>query len=88
MYILGMMVVAYPNSTEEDTQSTNQYAILAKKNKTQQAEHVHSRTRQAGHEPEGEHSSCQHSEAVVAHGHDGGDEERLVAKFGHNDDGD
>lgn len=45
-------------------------------------------TREAGHESQGQHGARQHGEAVVAHRHDGRDEERLVPELGDNDDGD
>lgn len=53
-----------------------------------QPTHPHLRTRQTGHESQGQHGSRQHGEAVVTHGHDGGDEKCLVPQFGHDDDGD
>lgn len=43
-------------------------------------------TRKASHESEGQHSACQHSKAVVTHGHDSCNEKCLVAKLRHDDD--
>ncbi len=43
-------------------------------------------TWQTRHESQSQHGACQNSEAIVAHCHDGCDEECLVSQFRDNDD--
>lgn len=43
-------------------------------------------TWQTRHESQSQHGACQNSEAIVAHSHDGCDEECLVSQFRDNDD--
>ncbi len=43
-------------------------------------------TWQTRHESQSQHGTYQNSEAIVAHSHDGCDEERLVSQFRDNDD--
>ena len=45
-------------------------------------------TRKTGHQPQGQHGTCQHGETVVTHGHDGCNEKGLVSQLRDDDDGD